>query len=512
MEDKASKDQKSSEDFGDDIMKNIRDFMGFTKKAKIPNFPINKKIQKKLLKPYSSNKNQKNSEDKKDEKLTEEDKKTIKKIIYPSGIIKITKKNIKNQIIEEEIDYKDIKQKYINNIKDNLDKELIKLIENSFLLYNRRQIIRNIVKKPYSTKVLEEKLLLWKFYIKNRAKDEKALLVRKLLYFIGKFSEKVYSEFINIKEISKAYCLFLLKGKIDKTKDRNSIWYNSEQFYMINSILGYDTDGDPKEEKENPSYRDEMKAVLLLQRKVLNIKEELNGTGYGFVFLKELREIGDMYSNSSYIFKSIFNDCYDIFDDNKNIIILGNIDIFRILWNFFVDYFIDDSFVMNFLIELKYIFGAYRQDDIVKFMHDLVLYRWNTHNALNDIKKNLEKLLGPEEIYDEKEKVEKMDNIEDVMKYIEGDERPKKKKKKKKKKNENKINMINEIENEKCDIKIDNDDIDLDIDMDDNISLISEADSVLDSFKNDLIEETQFNSGNKIIPQLSSEFLSQFKK
>ena len=399
MEDKASKDQKSSEDFGDDIMKNIRDFMGFTKKPKIPNFPINKKIQKKLLKPYSSNKNQKKSEDKKDEKLTEEDKKErTKKIIYPSGIIKITTKNAKNQIIEEEIDYKDIKQKYINNIKDNLDKELIKLIENSFLLYNRRQIIRNIVKKPYSTKVLEEKLLLWKYYIKNRSKDEKALLVRKLLYFIGKFSEKVYSEFINIKEISKAYCLFLLKGKIDKTKDRNSIWYNSEQFYMINSILGYDTDGDPKEEKENPSYRDEMKAVLLLQRKVLNIKEELNGTGYGFVFLKELREIGDMYSNSSYIFKSIFNDCYDIFDDNKNIIILGNIDIFRILWNFFVDYFIDDSFVMNFLIELKYIFGVCRQDDIVKFMHDLVLYRWNTHNALNDIKKNLEKLLRPEEI------------------------------------------------------------------------------------------------------------------
>ena len=58
-----------------------------------------------MLKPYSSNKNQKNSEDKKDEKLTEEDKKErTKKIIYPSGIIKITTKNAKNQIIEEEVD------------------------------------------------------------------------------------------------------------------------------------------------------------------------------------------------------------------------------------------------------------------------------------------------------------------------------------------------------------------------------------------------------------------------
>ena len=126
---------------------------------------------------------------------------------------------------------------------------------------------------------------------------------------------------------------------------------------------------------------------------------------------------------------------------------------------------------------------------------------------LNKLKNEIEKLLGPEEIFDEKEKVQKMNNIDDVLKYIEGDEKPKKKKKKKKKKNENKINIINEDENDKEEHFSDND-----IDIDDSISIISEADSVLDCFKNDLIEETQFNSGNKIIPQLSSEFLSQFKK
>ena len=59
--------------------------------------------------------------------------------------------------------------------------------------------------------------------------------------------------------------------------------------------------------------------------------------------------------------------------------------------------------------------------------------------------------------------------------------------------------MINKIEDEKYDIKKDNDDIDLDIVLDDIISMISEVDSVLDSFKNALIKETQFNSGNKII-------------
>ena len=103
-----------------------------------------------------------------------------------------------------------------------------------------------------------------------------------------------------------------------------------------------------------------------------------------------------------------------------------------------------------------------------------------------------------------------MNNIEDVMKYIECEENPKKKKKKKRKNNkENKINMLNHIEDEKDGNNIDNFE---DIDIDDNISMISEADSVLDSFKKDIIEETQFNTGNKIIPQLSSQFLSQLQK
>ena len=105
-----------------------------------------------------------------------------------------------------------------------------------------------------------------------------------------------------------------------------------------------------------------------------------------------------------------------------------------------------------------------------------------------------------------------MDNIDDVMKYIEGDQKPKKKKKKKKK-NQNKINMINEIEDEKdCDNMDKNKKEEEDfIDIDDSLSIISEADSVLDSFKHDLIEETEFNTGNKVIPSLSSEFLKQLQ-
>ena len=243
MESKNPNEQKNDKESDDDFMKTMRELMGLKQKPTIPNLPINKKIQKKLLK----DKKQKKLNDSNTDNLSKEDNQQItKKMVYPSGIVKIIIKNGKNQIIKEEVDYNDIKQIYINNIKDNLDRELIKLIENSFLLYNRRQIIKNIVKKPYSTKILEEKILLWKYYIKNLTSDEKALLVRKLLYYIGKFSEKVYEEFINIKEISNAYFIFKTKGKLYKEKDKTSAWINAQNFYTMDSIIGYDVDGNVK--------------------------------------------------------------------------------------------------------------------------------------------------------------------------------------------------------------------------------------------------------------------------
>ena len=513
MEENISEEQKKKdEEIGEELVKATQKLFGLTEKPTIPNFPINKKAQKKYLKDPFNKKHKKNLADKSIKDTSDKDKKEIVKKIYPSGVVKTITKNEKNQIIDEDVDYKDIKPNYLNYLKENLDKELIKLIENSFLLYNRKPLISNLVKKPYSTKVLEEKIVLWKYYIQNSTKDEKALLIRKLLYYIGKFSEKIYNGFINIKEISHAYFIFLLKGRIDKGKNKSKYLHYNTNFYMMNSLFGYDDDGDPIEEKDKRSYHDDMKAVMLLQHKVLNIKDELNGTGYGLLFLKELRDIADMYTNTSYIFKSIFHECFEIFEV-KNIFIYEKIEICRVLWNFFVDYFIDDSFIMNFLIELKIIFAVYKQDDVVKFTHDLVLYRWNTHQILNSIKEQLEKILGPEEIYDEKEKVEKMNNIDDVMKYIEGDEKTKKKKKKKKKKTEDKINLINQLEQEyKNNNKINNDYDDIDIDVDDSISIISEADSILNSFKNDIIEETEFNTGNKIVPQLSSQFINLMEK
>ena len=266
----------------DDFMKCIREAMGFKEKPTIPKLSINKKIQNKFLKEHLSKKKVNNSKI----KNTQENKKEITKtIIYPSDITKTLIKNESNKIINETVDYENLKSNYINNIKENIDKELIRLIENSFLLYNRRPVIRNIVKKPFSTKVLEERILLWKYLIKSFSKDEKALLIRKLLYYIGKFSKRIYEEFIQIKEISLAYFKFKLKGRIHENKNiiinkKADVWSQTNKFYMMNSILGYDQDGNPEKEKESDPNGVEMRAVMLMQHSsILNIKNELNGTG-----------------------------------------------------------------------------------------------------------------------------------------------------------------------------------------------------------------------------------------
>ena len=249
--------------------------------------------------------------------------------------------------------------------------------------------------------------------------------MRKLLYYIGKFSEKIFKEFIKVKEISAALFIFLSNGKLDKSN--NNINMLNDHFFTISTVLGYDYDGNLKEEEE-PFYREEMRAIGIWRNKLLNIEKELNGTGYGFVFLKELKEIFDIYNNASDTLGSIFRKCFIFMRDFESFVFYYT-NFGRILWNFFVNYFIDEPFVMNFIIELNYIFGVYKQHEIVKFLHDLVSYKFKSFDILNKLKIELEKLLGPEEIYDEKDKVQKMDNIDDVLRCIEGDEKPKKKKK-----------------------------------------------------------------------------------
>ena len=106
--------------------------------------------------------------------------------------------------------------------------------------------------------------------------------------------------------------------------------------------------------------------------------------------------------------------------------------------------------------------------------------------------------------------MEKIGNIDDILKYIEEDndknnEKKPKKHKKKKKKNKNLINDINNIE-----INNGNDSNDDLEDFDDGLSIIDEDDYALNCFKNDIMAETEFNIGQKIVPILSSDFLEKF--
>ena len=277
------------------------------------------------------------------------------------------------------------------------------------------------------------------------------------------------------------------------------------RFFSINSFIGADEDGNiVKDYSEHIEKYQDSANIMFLQTNILSIKDELNGTGNGYVFLRELKDIGDMYFNSSVIFESIFHDFVNIFDKG----IISQFKFYKILLGYFSDFFICRTFVIKYLIKLNYLFGVYKQFKVVKFMNRLVLARFNSIDTIEDIKKEIEKIIGPEKsekiVAENKNIKNKKDiDIDDIVNFIEGDK--KEKKRKKKKKNKNKINQIDEIfkkyENKK---EIDND---IKNDIDDGISIISEADSVLNNFKNDILTSTEYNIGNKIIPSLSLDFI-----
>ena len=482
------------------------------KEIKFPEYDINKKIQKKLIKelPFEFAKKKLSSSKKCDnngESFSQKENK--KEITYPSGIIKTITKNEKDEIINESIDYSNLKQNYIQNLKNNLNDELEILVNNSFLLYNRKPNIKKIVKKPISTKILAEKICLWKYYIKDLSKEEKAYLMRRFLFYLEKFTDNCYEQFLEINEIDKAYKLMSSKIAASKIKGKEKEITDKliNKFHFLDKIIGCDSEGN--QIKKNKDDLDDLNLkTLLFTSCTLNQKEEFKGKGCGYSFLRELRDIANMLTNASIIFDSVFQECYKIFDI-KSFDNVSKIEIYRILWNLYSNYFIDNVFVMMFLLQLKYMFGAYKQYDIIKFMNKLILVKFNIFDSVDKIKAEIVKIIGPAEEFDDYNNIKKMENIDDIVKYIQEDEDKKHKKHKKKKKKI--INGINSIDADAIeDKKEENLDADYYNDIDDGLSIISEDDKVLEEFRNDIIAETEYNSGNKIVPVLSSEFLNKF--
>ena len=483
---------------------------------KFPEYDINKKIQKKILKqpPFEFiNKKFYHSENAINNKDLFKPKENIKQIIYPSGIIKTVTKNEKDEIINESIDYSNLKNTYIENLKNKLNEELELLVNNSFLLYNRKPNIKKIVRNPISTKVLSEKILIWKYYIKDLNTEEKIHLFRKFLFYVEKFTDNCYKQFLEIKEINDAYKLLL--SKYDKNK-KNKEEENEKkflekllnQFNLMNKLIGCDEKGNiiiDNEKNDAEKRFDELnfKSVLFTSC-ILNLKQEFEGKGYGYSFLRELRDIANMFTNVSIIFYSVFQDCYKIFELKDT----EEIENIKILWNIFSEYFIDNTFVLWFLIQLKSLFGSYKQYEMIKFINKFVLVKNNAENSLEKIKEQINKIIGLPGEYDDYKNIHKMKNIDDIMKYIEGDEDKINKKHKKKKKKINNINInIDNIEDKNYENEEEDNYYE---DIDDGLSIISEADSVLDDFRNDIMAETEFNLGNKITPILSSDFLNKY--
>ena len=76
MEENISEEQKKKdEEIGEELVKATQKLFGITEKPTIPNFPINKKAQKKYLKDPFNKKHKKNLADKSIKDTSDKDKK-----------------------------------------------------------------------------------------------------------------------------------------------------------------------------------------------------------------------------------------------------------------------------------------------------------------------------------------------------------------------------------------------------------------------------------------------------
>ena len=458
----------------------------------IPNYKINEKIKKKFLEkmPFSKTFDfikDDNDEEEDNKKQNIDKKTTIEYIKYPSGIIeKITKYTETRKVISKEIDYSELKQKYIDQLEKNIDEQLKLLIENIGFIYNSHSsIIRKIVKNPFSSKVFMDKLFLWNHYMDKLDDVGKSKILEKWLNQLKIFAEKCYEEFVNIKQVKKMYLILKERNKINDNED---IFLKYNKYYGYDEIFGIDARGNildigDNDKKLNEVFTDSLK-LFLLKTNVIDIKTELEGNGVSFIFLEELKNFAEMFWYSSILYLRIFYDGLVLF---KDCFFEKYIRIQSIMISFFSDAFLEKHFILSLLIYIKFIFGSYQEMEILTYMQKILTARIRVFGATDDLREGIEKLLKEND---------KLENIDELVKYIEGDDKTKKKKKKKKNKQGISLDDL------KIGEKKENDDL-----LDDGISIMSEPDSIVESFKNEIINDTKTNNGEKIKLNLSKNFL-----
>ena len=415
--------------------------------------------------------------------------------MFPSGITKTSYKNMKTH--EEKnvkIDYSCLDPKVYEKFKNNPTRELDILIGNTGYLFNNSPLMVSIVKKRISGYYLWDRLYIWKHYIKSLDDTEKIKLIRNFLYRLKLFFQRSYEELMNLDKIKHAYKI--LKNKISVQYDEKE-W---NEFYISSKMLGYNDDGTIK--KDNKQNEKTNICVLLEDKIKLNVQNELNGTGVGLILIKELRNFSNMILYSKGVFEQVFEDCFDLlsseFKDNC-------IKLHCILFKYFDNYILRHSFMAKIFDQLLLIYATYKQDGLVNYLHKLLIPKFNAFDELEKLENAISKKIGNDVIYDDEKKIEKFD-IDDLVKFIESNNQPKKKKKKKK--NNDPINQLEKLHSEKKFWGEPEVDIYEGKEIPDNISVmsgVSEADSIVRAFKNDI---RNFNfSGEKQKANLSDSFM-----
>ena len=420
--------------------------------------------------------------------------------MFPSGITKTSVKNMATgEETDEKIDYSGLDPKVYEKFKNNPTRELDILIGNTGYLFNHVPLMISIVKKKISGYYLWDRLYIWKYYIKSLNDAEKIRLIRNFLYRLKLFFKRCYEELMNLDKIKNAYKI--LKKKMSGEYNEKE-W---DEFYISSKMLGYNPDGSIKKDHKK---QEKINLCVLLEDKIkLNIQNELNGNGAGFILVKELSNFSNMILYSIKIFEIVFQDCFDLlssdFKDNF-------IKLHCVLFKYFDEYILKHSFMAKMFSQLLLIYATYKQDELVNYLHKLVFIpKCNAFDELEKLETSISKKIGNDIIFDEEKKIDNFKNIDDLLKYIETNDQPKKKKKKKKKiNNDDPINQLEKLNSIKQFGGEPDDDIYEGKEIPDNISVmsgVSEADSIVRAFKNDI---RNFNfSGEKVKANLSEDFI-----
>ena len=417
--------------------------------------------------------------------------------MFPSGIRKTVTKNFQTgEEKDEKIDYSSLDPKVYEKFKKNPTRELDILIGNAGILFNNSRIMNSIVNKRISGYYLWDRLYIWKHYIKSLDDTEKIKLIRNFLYRLKLFFKKCYEELLNIDKIK--YAEKILRNKLGTTYNEKD-W---NEFYLSSKMLGYNPNGTVN---KNFVKNEKTNLCVLLEDKIkLNVKNELNGTGAGLIFVKELRNFSNMFLYVKNIFEETFLECLKLlspdFED-------GYIKIHCIFFKYFDQFILSNSFVVKMFNQLLLIYATYKQDLLVEYLHKLLIPKFNAFDELEKLEDCISNKIGNEIQYDEEKKIEKCQNIDELLNYIESDKKPKKKKKKKKIE-EDPINQLEKLYNSKKFGDELYEDIYEGKEIPDNISVmsgVSEADSIVRAFKKD-VKSNNF-TGEKLKANLSENFL-----